>query len=149
MTAGRSVRLRTWVLLVAGAVFLAACTSSPSPVPPGSAERGRALFESPKAQCFTCHTVGGGKLVGPDLAGVADRAGERVPNQSAEEYVRTSILDPGAYVVEGFPDAMPRNLGRQLTSAEIDGLVAYLLTLRGGPTVATPASSAPPPAPPQ
>ncbi|MFN8562465.1 MAG: hypothetical protein U0703_12800 [Anaerolineae bacterium] len=51
-------------------------------------------------------------IVGPSLDGVATRADSRVAGMSAGEYFRTSILDPGAFVVPGFPDAMARNLGR-------------------------------------
>lgn len=47
------------------------------------------------------------------------------------EYIRTSILDPGAYLVPDFPDyLMPRTYGEIFTEAEIDDLIAYILTLQ-------------------
>jgi hypothetical protein len=45
-------------------------------------------------------------IVGPSLANVASRASEHKPGLSAEEYIRESILDPNAYIVEGFSDGM-------------------------------------------
>jgi cytochrome c2 len=46
------------------------------------------------------------------------------------EYFRTSILDPSAFVVPGFPDnLMPKTYGDVFTEDEISDLVAYLLTL--------------------
>ncbi|MBZ0299520.1 MAG: c-type cytochrome [Anaerolineae bacterium] len=46
------------------------------------------------------------------------------------EYIRTSILDPGAYVVPSFPDnLMPRVYSEIFTEDEINDLIAYLLTL--------------------
>ncbi len=45
---------------------------------------------------------------------------------SAVEYLRQSIMDPGAYLVEGFEDKMPDITG--LSEEDIDDLVAFLLT---------------------
>jgi nitric oxide reductase subunit C len=93
-------------------------------------ERGRHWFSRPPAICATCHSLEPAVvIVGPSLAGIATRAAMRVPGQSAETYLRKSILDPGDYIVEGFPDAMVRNLGQQLTSDQINDLIAYLITL--------------------
>lgn len=40
-------------------------------VDPALAERGESLMQS--KGCIACHTIGGGRLVGPDLAGVTER----------------------------------------------------------------------------
>jgi hypothetical protein len=51
---------------------------------------------------------------------------------SAAEYLRESIVEPDAYVVEGFqPGTMTGDFDTVLTEQEIDDLVAYLLTLQG------------------
>jgi cytochrome c len=79
-----------------------------------------------------CHTVTGisTATVGPVLDGLASRAGDQVEGVSAEEYIRQSILDPNAYVVEGFTEGiMPQTFGDTLTEGQIDGLIAFLLTL--------------------
>ena len=69
-------------------------------------------------------------LVGPSIAGIATRAGSRVSGLSADDYLRQSITNPSAFVVNGFDDGkMPTDLGEVLTPAEIEAVVAYLLTL--------------------
>ena len=69
-------------------------------------------------------------LVGPSFDGIASRAQTRVPGLSAEEYLRQSIVEPNAYVVDGFPTGqMFNNYAEVLTEEDIDNLVAFLLTL--------------------
>jgi len=51
-----------------------------------------------------------------------------VPGLSAEAYVRESIREPGAFVVPGYAGMEMPQLG--LTDAEIDAVVAILLTPR-------------------
>lgn len=82
--------------------------------------------------CRLCHSLEPGTvLVGPSFAGVATRAETRVPGLSAEEYLRQSIVDPNAYVVDGFPKGqMFQNFADVLPDDEIDALVAFLLTLK-------------------
>lgn len=84
------------------------------------------------ASCRICHSLEpGDDRVGPSFAGIATRAETRVPGLSAEEYLRQSILDPDAFIVEGFPSGlMVPNLGETLTEGQIDDLVAFLLTLK-------------------
>lgn len=81
--------------------------------------------------CSTCHyTNSADPLVGPGLAGIAQRAEERVPDQSAVEYLHTSIVEPDAYVVDGFPaGVMPQNYGDVYSEEQINDLVAYLMSL--------------------
>ena len=77
---------------------------------------------------MTCHSLEPDRVVvGPSLAGIGEQAATRVPGQSAREYLRTSIVMPDSYVVEGFdPGRMPSNWAAVLTEAEIDALVDYL-----------------------
>lgn len=91
------------------------------------AAEGETLF---KQNCASCHSVNGNTIiVGPSLAGVASRAGSRIEGLSAAEYIQLSILRPGEYVVEGFPDLMPTTFGTNLSGEELDAIIAYLLTL--------------------
>jgi cytochrome c oxidase subunit II len=97
---------------------------------------GRALFT--EKGCNACHTLadaGSTATVGPeldDLAAQAARLGKR-EGQSPAEYVRTSIEDPNAFVVPGFQEGlMPQDYEQQLSPAEIDTLVEYLLTVSNG-----------------
>jgi hypothetical protein len=101
------------------------------------AKVGREIMEG-KGLCLTCHTIGKtGALRFPDLAGVDARAGSRVPGLNDVEYFAQSMYEPRAFVVPGFPPAMPEvnkpPIG--LTDKEILCVIAYLQTLGGTPTV--------------
>ena len=83
--------------------------------------------------CITCHSLEAGVvLVGPAQNDVGARAGERVEGLSAEDYLRQSILEPNAYLVEGYAEGvMYQNYGEELPEPMINDLVAYMLTLTG------------------
>lgn len=98
---------------------------------------GREIMDG-KGLCLTCHTIGKtGALRFPDLAGVDVRAMTRVPGLNDVEYFAQSMYDPTAYVVAGFPPAMPpiNKPPIGLTDQEILCVIAYLQTLGGTPTV--------------
>jgi hypothetical protein len=98
---------------------------------------GRQIMEG-KGFCLTCHTIGKtGALRFPDLAGVDVRAMTRVPGLNDVEYFAQSMYEPGAYVVAGFPPAMPpiNKPPIALSDQEILCVIAYLQTLGGTPTV--------------
>ncbi len=65
---------------------------------------------------------------GSSFQGISKRAGDRVPGMSAVEYLRQSIVEPSAYVVQGFVDIMPISIGFLPSEEDIDNLVAFLLT---------------------
>ena len=81
--------------------------------------------------CGNCHEPNLlGQRLGPPLDHIGAVAETRRPGAPATEYVRESIVDPGAYVVSGYNDSMPRDLGRDLSPTDLDALVAYLLSLK-------------------
>jgi mono/diheme cytochrome c family protein len=101
------------------------------------AKVGRRIMEG-KGICLTCHTIGkSGALRFPDLAGIGARAGTRVPGMNDVEYLAQSLYEPTAYVVAGFPPAMPpmHEPPFSLTDQEILCVIAELQTLGGTPTV--------------
>jgi len=103
-------------------------TPTPPPPPPvGDPARGGQLFSS--NGCSGCHSVAANTLVGPGLAGVHARAETRT-SLSADDYIRESIREPNAFVVEGFtsPSLMPASFG-SLPGQDIEDLLAYLKTL--------------------
>ncbi len=81
--------------------------------------------------CITCHSLDDGVvIVGPSHAGIAGRAGTYVAGMSAEDYLRESIREPNAHLVEGFgADIMYQNYATDLTEDQINDMVAYMLTL--------------------
>ncbi len=104
--------------------------SVPSSDSDDPAVRGAYWFSRPPAICSTCHSLEPNVvIVGPSLAGIASRAGARVPGQSAEAYIRNSIINPGDHVVEGFQNVMAQNLGEVLSGDQLNDIIAFLLTL--------------------
>ncbi len=98
---------------------------------------GRQIMEG-KGLCLTCHTIGqSGALRFPDLEGIGARAATRVPGLNDVDYLAQSMYEPNAFVVEGFPPAMPpMNLPPiGLTDQEILSVIAALQALGGTPTV--------------
>lgn len=90
-----------------------------------------AQIVSGKGACIGCHIVGGvGGQTGPNLSGVGTRAAERKPGLDAEAYIRESIRNPQAFVVQGYPPVMPAYTEANLTEQELAQVVEYLLTLK-------------------
>jgi hypothetical protein len=77
--------------------------------------------------CMRCHGTPSGP--GPLFIGMGKRAETRRPGYSAAAYLYESIVDPNAFVVPNFPGGlMPQNLKQQIPAANVDKIVAYLLT---------------------
>jgi cytochrome c oxidase subunit II len=93
-------------------------------------EFGAKLYKS-KA-CVTCHTVDGTKLVGPTFKGKFGSM-ETLSDGSKvlidENYIRESLLNPKAKVVNGFDPVMPTYQGI-LKDKQIDALIAYIKSLK-------------------
>ena len=82
-----------------------------------------------KAGCTSCHSVEpGASGVGPSLSGIGAAAGSRVAGESATDYLRKSIVDPDAFLVDGYNSGVMPS-GWDLSQAQIDSLVEYLLDL--------------------
>lgn len=116
---------KTFLLLLFLPAFLIACSSGSSSDQQQAGER---LFLQ---HCAVCHTASGDTvIVGPPLQGVATRAETRVAGLDARAYIEQSILDPSAYVNEGYNDLMPKTFGQVLSPEELNALIEYLLTFR-------------------
>src|SRR5438045_4213219 len=117
----RTVRVPTMVLAAALAIspLLHAQTAPDITLPPGDAARGKAIFESSKGNCQSCHRVhGAGSLYGPDLSviGAPPRGGgggrgggaagnarggappAPAPTGPTAQQLAQKILDPNAVV---------------------------------------------------
>lgn len=114
------------------ALFLVSCgggeTAVPTPTLSPQVIKGQQVFVQ---ECGACHSFSPDTvIVGPSLAGIGTHAATRVSGQDAQAYLLTSIIRPGAHLVDGFEDKMPANFGKKLTGEDIDAIVAYLLTVR-------------------
>ena len=104
-------------------------------------EMGRDLFEN-KLGCASCH-AGGPQQRGAKLEGIYNKEVKLVGGGTVianDEYIRNSILNPGAQVVEGFQPIMPTFKG-QVTEEQLLGLVAYIKSLSGVTSPTTGAAS--------
>jgi cytochrome c oxidase subunit 2 len=92
---------------------------------PGGGGAGRQLFA--EGGCASCHTLADADAngtVGPNLDELSRRD---------EAYVKQSIVNPNATVVQGFPrNVMPDDFGDRFSPEEVDALVKYLLRVSGG-----------------
>ncbi len=96
------------------------------PVNAALIETGKTVFN---ANCSACHsTTSQDTLVGPSIIGLASRAGGIVDGLDAHGYIEQSILEPSAYINEGFQNLMPATYGISLSDEDLNALVEYLLT---------------------
>jgi len=90
---------------------------------PSSAEQGEAIFQK---NCSACHTVGGGRSVGPDLAGVTSRRDHAWLVRMIT--TPSAILDSGdpiaGKLLEEFRGLRMPDLG--ISPEEADVILAYL-----------------------
>jgi cytochrome c oxidase subunit 2 len=92
--------------------------------------RGRDIAQD--VGCLSCHSTGTSDGLGPGLGGIwgSERTFEDGTTAVVDEaYLRRSIREPDAQVVDGFMPIMPR---LSLTDAELDDVVAYLRDVTGG-----------------
>src|SRR5262245_47307901 len=76
-------------------------------------------------------------MCAPDLNGIGARAGKTKPGMSAKAYIIESLLQPDAYIVEGYPNIMPHvdKPPIALNRSEVWALTAFLESLGGTPDV--------------
>jgi cytochrome c oxidase subunit 2 len=116
------------VLLLTGA--LAACggddSGSGGSLPP-EADAGRELAQD--RGCPSCHSSNGDRGTGPTWKGLYGSEVELTDGTTVtvdDAYIRESILDPGAKLVDGYGNVMPKF---DLTDEEIAQITAYIQSL--------------------
>ena len=93
-------------------------------------ELGKKLFD--KQGCSTCHSVDGTPKIGPTWKGLFGKEEPLTDGSKAtvdENYLRESIVDPNAKIVQGFVPSMPTYQGK-LKDKELDGIIAYIKSLK-------------------
>jgi cytochrome c oxidase subunit 2 len=126
----RHARLRRPVvaaLVITGGIGLIGCSDDPADQLSGAAEVGADLAQS--YNCASCHSVDGSRSTGPTWDGIWGEQVELADGTRVEvddEYVRRSITDPAALVVDGFSPIMPTF---DLPDDELAALSAYIRSL--------------------
>ncbi|HZR45915.1 MAG TPA: hypothetical protein VFA47_04385, partial [Candidatus Manganitrophaceae bacterium] len=101
-----------------------------------------------KLRCTSCHILPGhnfpqGDADGPSLnINLSERLESaeyrkaikegKAHARTPREYLIESIVDPGAFIVPGFPDGMLKNYGSRLTAPELKKVVDFLLLYEEG-----------------
>lgn len=108
------------------------------------ADEGSTIFAS---KCSSCHTIGKGKLVGPDLKGVT--------SMQSHTWLENWISSPSTVIKSGDPTAtnLVKQFGMQmpdlgLSTSDVDAVLAYIASQSSGAGAgAKGAAAAPAPAP--
>ncbi|MCB1165536.1 MAG: c-type cytochrome [Leptospiraceae bacterium] len=93
-----------------------------------SPDMGQQIYNS--AGCKSCHSIDGSRVVGPSFKGLygTERPIEGGTKVVADEnYIRESILNPGAKIHEGFPNLMPP---QDLSDEQIESVILFFKTLK-------------------
>jgi cytochrome c oxidase subunit II len=87
--------------------------------------------------CVTCHSLDGSKIVGPSFKGiygekvtVTEASGETKEVVVDDEYIRRSILDPNAEVVQGFNKGLMVTYKDRLKNEDIQQIIDFIKTLK-------------------
>ncbi|MDB4584173.1 cytochrome c oxidase subunit II [Draconibacterium sp.] len=86
--------------------------------------------------CFACHSLDGSKLVGPSFKGIWGAQHTVVSGRETrtvtvdEEYIKKSIYEPNADVVDGFGKGLMLTYEGQLSEDDIGNIIEYLKTLK-------------------
>lgn len=88
---------------------------------PGELDGGKVFVDT---GCGSCHSL---TQLGADAQGtIGPNLNEALAGKD-EQFIETSIVDPSAYVEDGYPDGtMPAFYKEQLTDAQITALVTFL-----------------------
>lgn len=78
--------------------------------------------------CNTCHSIDGTPLTGPSWKGIYGKkhTGQDGKTRLVDDnYIRESVTNPAAFVVQGFPPVMPTYAGL-LSDREIDAIIEFI-----------------------
>ena len=94
------------------------------------AEKGKALTQS--KGCVACHSNDGTRLVGPSYKGIYNTDVKLADGKTVkvdDNYIRRSIENPQAEIVEGYPPSMPVYKGL-VNEEEIVAITEYIKSLK-------------------
>lgn len=89
-------------------------------------EYGELLFT--QQQCAACHSIDGSPGIGPTVQGLYGSTEELADGSSVEvdeNYLRESIIDPGAQIVAGYQNVMPAAYSN-MQERQVNALIEYI-----------------------
>jgi cytochrome c oxidase subunit 2 len=103
-------------------------STQPAPLPGGGGGTGGSVLFTQNG-CGACHTFkavpGAAGKVGPDLDNIKATAAKA--GQSLLAYIKTSIVNPNAFITPGYqPGVMPGNFGTTMTATQINALATFI-----------------------
>lgn len=125
-------------VLAFGLAYLAEAT----PLTP-LADDGQSIFQQ---KCSACHTIGGGKMAGPDLKGITARRDRAWLARfiSTPDQVLAQKDPTATQLLQEFNNVPMPNLG--LSPADVNAILAFFETQGGGASSQAPTSAQPRPA---
>lgn len=105
-------------------------TTTTTPIDTEAAARGALVADA--QGCLLCHSADGTASSAPTFRGLA---GSNRPLTTGafvradDTYLRSSIIDPSAQVVQGYEPIMPTTFAETLTEQQITDLIAYIRSL--------------------
>ena len=102
-------------------------------------ESGKDIFQQ---KCAPCHSIGGGRMVGPDLAGVTDKR----PEEWLIRYIKSqdAVLKSGDKTAKAIFDEYKMPMPDQaLSDSQIKAVLAHVKTSGGAPTAGSGSTSSP------
>ncbi len=116
-------------MLLSGSVYIYRLNSDARDLQLDSALAMQGQQYSNNEGCVACHTVDGSPGVGPTwlhMWGRSENIGHGRTIVVDEAYIRESLQQPGAKVVENYPNVMPHYF---LEEPEINALISYIKAL--------------------
>lgn len=118
---------QAWIADTASVATSAATVESP-------AATGKRIMQN--IGCFACHTVDGTRLVGPSFKGIWGETQTVVTGREKreltvdEEYIKRSIFDPNADIVDGYQKGLMLSYQGQLSEDDVTNIIEYLKTVK-------------------
>lgn len=123
----------TVTVTAAGTTTSPATTTTATTTTPaggGNIAAGKTLFAS--SGCSSCHTftpAASNGTIGPNLDTQPALDAKADGNMPLAAFIKQSIVDPKAYLAKGYTTTvMPTTFGTSLSSAQINDLVAFVLS---------------------
>ena len=89
-----------------------------------------------KNGCIACHSLDGSKVVGPSFKGIygnmrnINTNGNKNEIKADDAYIKTSIIEPDAQIVDGYPKGLMKSYKGLISDTEIEQITQYLKELK-------------------